>query len=209
MFKKPKRLKPGDTLAIISQSWGGPAAFPHIYEAGLDSLRGLGFEIVEYPTARMSAEDLYRNPEARAEDINRAFSDPQIQGIVSSIGGDDSVRILRYLDTFSIAEHPKFIIGFFGFHNGKQLFEPIGPCDLQWAVGDGRPCSVGEPWCRLSAVFGGVSFRPRMGSPFSRLSKLFERLSIVGKHAGYWEARHFTIFRGLALGSRGRTGANS
>jgi hypothetical protein len=63
---KPNALKPGDRIAVVSQSWGGPAAFPHIYEAGLRNLRELGLEPVEFPTARMDAAELYAHPELRA-----------------------------------------------------------------------------------------------------------------------------------------------
>ena len=31
---KPKKLQPGDKVATVSSSWGGPGAFPYRYEAG-------------------------------------------------------------------------------------------------------------------------------------------------------------------------------
>ncbi|MCF7512354.1 hypothetical protein L3V43_02030 [Pseudoalteromonas sp. L23] len=46
-LRKPKKLNRGDTLAIVSPSWGGPGTFPHIFEQGLVNLRSLGFNIVE------------------------------------------------------------------------------------------------------------------------------------------------------------------
>lgn len=46
-FTKPKKLKPGDTLAIISPSWGGPSVFPYIYENGLEILKEWGLKIKE------------------------------------------------------------------------------------------------------------------------------------------------------------------
>src|SRR6185436_1671657 len=99
-FIKPHKLTPGDTVAIISPSWGGPSVFPHIYENGLKILREeFCLVIKEYPTARSEADFLYHHPEVRAEDINQAFADPEVKAIIASIGGDDSVRILPYLDT--------------------------------------------------------------------------------------------------------------
>ncbi|TVY11807.1 S66 peptidase family protein [Paenibacillus cremeus] len=110
---KPKRLKPGSRIAIISPSSGLPFLFPDIYELGLRQLKELlGLEIVEMPTARMSPEELYRNPKLRADDINRCFADDSIDGIITSIGGYESVRILPYLDTELIVSHPKLIMGF-------------------------------------------------------------------------------------------------
>ncbi len=112
---KPKALKPGDRIAIVSQSWGGPAAFPRIHESGLRNLRELGLETVEFPTARMDAAELYAHPELRALDITAAFADPDISGILSSIGGSDSVRILRDLDMDVIRKNPKFLMGYSDF----------------------------------------------------------------------------------------------
>lgn len=112
-MKKVKKLSPGSRIAIISPSNGLPYKYPDIYELGLRNLKeALGFEIVEYPTARMSTEELYNNPKLRAEDINRAFGDESIDGIISSIGGYEAVRILKYLDKEVILKNPKLIMGF-------------------------------------------------------------------------------------------------
>ncbi|MFH2113013.1 MAG: S66 peptidase family protein, partial [Spirochaetota bacterium] len=69
-------------------------------------------DIVEYPTARMSAATLYANPELRAADLNAAFKDPSVAGIICSIGGSDSVRLLEYLDVDIILANPKLIMGY-------------------------------------------------------------------------------------------------
>ena len=41
-----------------------------------------------------------------------AFVDPSIKGIISTIGGDDSIRILPYLDLGVIRDNPKILMGF-------------------------------------------------------------------------------------------------
>lgn len=112
-YIKPKRLKAGDTAAIVSISWGGPAAYPHLYEHGLENLtKFFGVKVVEYPTARMKADELSKNPRARADDINRAFADPEVDAIISSIGGYDSMRILPHIDAHAIRNNPKIIMGY-------------------------------------------------------------------------------------------------
>ncbi|MDA3850253.1 MAG: LD-carboxypeptidase [Spirochaetaceae bacterium] len=63
----------------------------------------------------MDANKLFMNPQLRAEDINNAFSDQNIHGIISTIGGDDSVRILKYLNINKIKQNPKFIMGYSDF----------------------------------------------------------------------------------------------
>lgn len=112
MYKKPSKLKQGDTVAIVSPSWGGPSIFPYIYENGLKVLQEWGLEIKEFPTARMDAAFLRANPQVRAKDINDAFADPEIKAIFTSIGGDDSVRILSFLDKKIIAENSKIFMGY-------------------------------------------------------------------------------------------------
>ena len=41
-----------------------------------------------------------------------AFADPSIQGIVSTIGGDDSIRLLPFLDLDLIRDYPKVFLGY-------------------------------------------------------------------------------------------------
>lgn len=112
-YIKPKRLQAGDTIAVLSPSSGLPSIFPHIYDYGLKNLREtFGFNILEMPTAMMDDDALYRNPKQRATDINDAFANPDVSGIITTIGGDDSVRILDYLDVDIILNNPKVIMGY-------------------------------------------------------------------------------------------------
>lgn len=109
---KPKKLKRGDVVAIISPSWGGPSVFPHIYENGLKILLELGLKIKEFPTARMDAAFTRANPQIRAKDINDAFADSEVKAIFTSVGGDDSVRILPFVNKKIIADNPKILMGY-------------------------------------------------------------------------------------------------
>lgn len=112
-FVKPKKLCIGDTVAIVSPSWGGPSKFIHVYENGLKYLKEeLGLKIKEFPTARMDAEKLSDNPILRAEDINVAFADKDVKAIIASIGGEDSIRILKYLNKKVIRSNPKIFMGY-------------------------------------------------------------------------------------------------
>lgn len=111
-YKKPRKLEPGDTVAIVSPSWGGPSVFPHVYENGLEVLTEWGLRIKEFPTARMDASYLRENPQIRAKDINHAFADPEVKAIFASIGGDDSIRVLPFLDKHTMASNPKILMGY-------------------------------------------------------------------------------------------------
>jgi muramoyltetrapeptide carboxypeptidase LdcA involved in peptidoglycan recycling len=110
---RPRHLRPGDIVAVVSPSWGGPAVFPHVFEQGLAVLReDLGLRVRELPTARMTPTALHKNPRARAADLNAAFVDPDVAAIVASIGGEDSVRVLPYLDRQIIRTNPKILMGY-------------------------------------------------------------------------------------------------
>lgn len=98
-------------MAVISPSWGGPASFPWVYELGLSRLqKEFGFQIKEYPTTRGDATYNYEHPEKRALDLIKAFQDENVDGIICSIGGDDSVRLLKHLDQHNLP--PKFFMGY-------------------------------------------------------------------------------------------------
>ena len=110
---KPKRIRAGDSVAIVSPSWGGPSLYPVVYELGLRNLeRSLGVRIQEYPTARASVDYLAANPRARADDINAAFADSEVSMILASIGGEDSIRILPFIDVENALRNPKILMGF-------------------------------------------------------------------------------------------------
>ena len=110
---KPRKLQPGDTVAAVSLSWGGPGTFPHRYEAGKRQLQDVfGLKVMETAHALRDANWLHQNPKARAEDLMNAFTDPLIKAIISTIGGDDSIRILPYLDLDVIRANPKIFMGF-------------------------------------------------------------------------------------------------
>lgn len=110
---RPRRLKPGDTLAAVSLSWGGPSVYPHRYHAGKRQLEeAFNVELIEMPHTLSDADWLQQNPQARAEDLMQAFADPAIDGIISTIGGDDSIRLLPYIDFDVIRNNPKVFMGY-------------------------------------------------------------------------------------------------
>lgn len=113
MLSKPHRLRQGDRVAAVSLSWGGPATFPERYEVGKRQLeQAFGIEVVEMPHTLAEPAQLAANPAARADDLHRAFADPDIAGVIASIGGDDSIRLLPHLDLNLLAANPKVYLGY-------------------------------------------------------------------------------------------------
>jgi len=112
---KPPKLSPGDKIATVSPSWGcaGDPAVRWRYDLGVSRLESeFGLTVVPMPHSLKGGEYLKTRPEARAEDLMTAFADPAIKGIISNIGGNDSVRLLPYIDSNVIHNNPKVFIGY-------------------------------------------------------------------------------------------------
>lgn len=110
---QPEPLKKGDTVAVLSMSWGGPSVFPHVYDAGKRHVEEtLGLVVKEYWSTRAPAADLAMSPERRAQDVMDAFRDPEVKAIFASIGGDDSMLLLPHLDFSEIRRNPKIVMGY-------------------------------------------------------------------------------------------------
>lgn len=111
---KLKKLKKGDKVAIVSLSSGlaGEEMFRHRYELGKKRLEQLGFNVVTMKNALKGIDYLYNHPEKRAEDFMEAILDKDIKGIICNIGGDDTIRLLPYIDFEAIANNPKVFMGY-------------------------------------------------------------------------------------------------
>lgn len=118
-FVTPPALERGDRVAIVAPASGLAAAFPHVYERGLDRLRSVfDLDPVEYPTATADDDYLSANPAARARDIEDAFADPAIAGVVTTIGGNDQIRVLNHLDPGVLRANPT---RFYGISDNTNL----------------------------------------------------------------------------------------
>lgn len=112
---RPKRLKVGDKIAIVSLSWGGlgDEAFRHRYEIAKERLENeFNLEVVTMPHALKGTSFIQKHPELRAKDLMDAFQDTSISAIFSAIGGDDSIRLLPYIDYDIIRKNPKIFMGY-------------------------------------------------------------------------------------------------
>ena len=112
---KPKRLKIGDKVAIVSLSWGGLGDddFIHKYHIAKSRLENdFGLTVVPMPHALKGSEFVANHPELRAQDLMRAFEDPTIAGIFCAIGGDDTIRILPHINFDVIRSNPKIFMGY-------------------------------------------------------------------------------------------------
>jgi muramoyltetrapeptide carboxypeptidase len=107
---KPKRLRAGDTVALVSPA---SATFNSVdLQIAKESLEALGFKVK--PGAHMLERhgNLAGDDKARAQDLNTAFADTSVAGIHAIRGGWGSARVLPYLDYDIIKRNPKVLIGY-------------------------------------------------------------------------------------------------
>ncbi|WP_438298335.1 S66 family peptidase [Sporosarcina sp. FA15] len=115
MLKKPKKLQPGDKIATVSPSWGGAgdSELRWRYDQGVKRVESIfGLEVLPMPNSLKGSEYLYEHPQARAEDLMTAFKDKSIKGIFANIGGEESIRLLPYIDFNIIRKNPKIFMGY-------------------------------------------------------------------------------------------------
>ncbi len=112
---KPSALKPGDKIATVSLSWGGAGDADILwrYNQGKKRLEEeFGLQVVEMSNTLKGTEYIYNNPEARAKDLMMAFEDKSIKAIFSCIGGEESIRMLPYINFETIRNNPKIFMGY-------------------------------------------------------------------------------------------------
>ncbi|MCI9493203.1 MAG: LD-carboxypeptidase [Lachnospiraceae bacterium] len=130
---KPKLLKPGDNIAIVSLSSGklGEEFCSHNIEIGSKRMEEFGLTPVFMANSRKGIKFLKEHPEKRAEDLKQAFLDDSIHGIICAIGGDDTYRLLPYLmedQEFlqAVLKSPKLFLGFSDTTVNHLMFYRIG-----------------------------------------------------------------------------------
>ena len=104
----PKLFK-GARIAIVGPSSSVTA---ERLAEGVEAMKRLGFEPVVYESARSMHGYFAGTDAVRAQDINAAFADKSIDGILATRGGYGGHRVLPLLDYDMIAKNPKFFGGY-------------------------------------------------------------------------------------------------
>jgi muramoyltetrapeptide carboxypeptidase LdcA involved in peptidoglycan recycling len=105
---RPPKARRGDRIAVLSPSFAAAGAFPAVHEQAMRRLTEVtGLIPVEYPTTR----EVGATPQARAADINAAFADPAIRGILTVVGGEDQLTVIPHLDAGLARRDPKPFLG--------------------------------------------------------------------------------------------------
>lgn len=94
-LRRPRRLGPGDRVAVIAPS--GPLE-PERLDRGCAVLAGLGLDVVVGAHARDVAGHLAGSDADRAADLQSAWLDARVRAVVCARGGYGAVRLLDLLD---------------------------------------------------------------------------------------------------------------
>lgn len=120
----PEPLRPGDRIALLCASSAVPA---DRLESSVASVRAMGLEPVIYPSCYEANRHGYfaADDAQRTRDLQSAFADPSVRGIVCIRGGYGAGRLLPLLDWRQIACHPK---PFFGYSDVTALHIALQQC---------------------------------------------------------------------------------
>ncbi|MFU0832507.1 MAG: Muramoyltetrapeptide carboxypeptidase [Oscillospiraceae bacterium] len=105
----PKPPKPGAKVALVAPS--GPVSAEKLPLA-VASVEKMGFQPVIFESCRAVHGYFAGNDRLRADDINRAFADPSIEGVLCIRGGYGAQRLMNLIDFGLIAANPKFFCGY-------------------------------------------------------------------------------------------------
>ncbi len=110
---KPRMLRQGDTVALVSPSWGAAAEHEVRFGHAITAFqRVLGLKVRVMPHALGLRGYTSGTRAQRLSDIHDAFADPDVAGVVSIIGGRHSAQLLEDLDYDLIKANPKVFCGY-------------------------------------------------------------------------------------------------
>lgn len=108
----PKKIKKGDTICVIAPS-------NHVQEDDTKYLKLTEKMFNEKGINVIYGKNIYSNilgygatPEQKAEDLNNAFANKNVQAIFCAKGGENSNSLFEYIDYDLIKKNPKIFCGF-------------------------------------------------------------------------------------------------
>ena len=106
---KPKRLRPGDTVAVIAPASGATA---EAFERALANVATLGLKAKVGKYARGSKDFLSGTDAERLHDLHWAFEDAEVKGVWCVRGGSGAPRLLQDINYGLIKKNPKVFVGY-------------------------------------------------------------------------------------------------
>lgn len=111
MATMPERLKCGDLIRIVSPAYPALPRIRRTRTRAEQALLNMGFNVDYSENAFECVGQTGGTALQRADDINSAFSDGCVSGVICALGGADSMDVLPYLDFEVIKNNPKIFVG--------------------------------------------------------------------------------------------------
>ncbi|HEY3419048.1 MAG TPA: S66 peptidase family protein [Methanomassiliicoccales archaeon] len=109
---KPKRVKSGGIVRLVAPSLSASILEPRVWDIGIRRLESKGLKVQMAKHAMGSRGHASGTIQERSMDIMDAFLDPEVDLVMSVIGGFNSNQLLPELDYKAIRESRKAFIGF-------------------------------------------------------------------------------------------------
>lgn len=145
---KPRKLQKNDLVATVSLSSAMAGIIPGRYAHSKKQFEdAFGVKMVEMPNS-LKTDELYDNPQLRLDDLMMAVQEPSIKAIMTNIGGDDTVRLLRYMTDKHfeiIRNNPKIFLGMSDTTANHLMFFHAGVSSFYSAslmFGYGENCGI-------------------------------------------------------------------
>lgn len=108
----PNKLKPGNTIAVISPSRSFAIIADESKKIANNRFRELDLKLSFGKHLNEINYFASSSIKSRVEDLHNAFSDKNVKAIITVIGGFNSNQLLKYIDWNLIKENPKIFCGF-------------------------------------------------------------------------------------------------
>ena len=105
----PRPLQKGDKIAFCSPAGAVKAVY---VEEAVEALGKQGWEAIIMPHALGKNGHYSGTADERFDDLEKAFTDPDVRAIICSRGGYGAVHLLERLARLPLEETPKWLIGF-------------------------------------------------------------------------------------------------
>jgi muramoyltetrapeptide carboxypeptidase LdcA involved in peptidoglycan recycling len=108
----PKKLSKGDEIRVISPARSMGIISPSIRAIAMRRLEEMDLKLSF--SKHCYERDVFDSSsvESRLEDIHEAFADQNVKGILTTIGGCNSIHLLKELDYELIRRNPKVLCGY-------------------------------------------------------------------------------------------------
>ncbi|WP_152392407.1 S66 family peptidase [Paenibacillus guangzhouensis] len=109
---RARKLQPGDEIRIISPSRSMAMIAEDQRELAKRRIEALGFTVT-FGQHYLEVDDFISSPiAARVHDLHQAFLDPNVAGILTTIGGYNSNQLLSEIDFSIVQANPKRLCGY-------------------------------------------------------------------------------------------------